>query len=86
MFCFEVTRLASFAAGCEIFEIKLSRGYSETHFREDLKILYNKLSIENKKIVFMFGDQHVAEEGKNIFSSMFDSKLNIEYFSKDFWN
>ena len=74
MFCFEVTRLASFAAGCEIFEIK------------DLKILYNKLGIENKKIVFMFGDQHVAEEGKNIFSSIFDSKLNIEYFSKDFWN
>jgi dynein heavy chain len=58
-----VTRLAAFAAGCEIFEIKLSRGYSETPFREDLKILYNKLGMENKKIVFMFGDQHVAEEG-----------------------
>jgi dynein heavy chain len=61
---FTVTRLAAFAAGCEIFEIKLSRGYSETHFREDLKILYNKLGIENKKIVFMFGDQHVAEDGE----------------------
>ncbi len=64
MIFFSVTRLAAFAAGCEIFEIKLSRGYSETHFREDLKILYNKLGIENKKIVFMFGDQHVAEDGK----------------------
>jgi hypothetical protein len=62
--CFSVTRLAAFAAGCEIFEIKLSRGYSESHFREDLKILYNKLGMENKKIVFMFGDQHVAEDGK----------------------
>jgi hypothetical protein len=62
--CFTVTRLAAFAAGCEIFEIKLSRGYSETHFRDDLKILYNKLGMENKKIVFMFGDQHVAEDGK----------------------
>ncbi|CAF4691617.1 unnamed protein product, partial [Rotaria sp. Silwood1] len=58
-----LTRLATFSAGCEIFEIKLSRGYSETHFREDLKILYNKLGMENKKIVFMFGDQHVAEDG-----------------------
>lgn len=58
-----LTRLAAFAAGCEIFEIKLSRGYSESTFREDLKILYNKLGIENKKIVFLFGDQHVAEEG-----------------------
>jgi len=64
LFFFKVTRLAAFAAGCEIFEIKLSRGYSETHFREDLKILYNKLGMENKKIVFMFGDQHVAEEGQ----------------------
>ena len=58
-----MTRLAAFAANCEIFEIKLSRGYSESHFREDLKILYNKLGLENKKIVFMFGDQHVAEDG-----------------------
>ena len=55
--------MAAFAAGCEIFEIKLSRGYNENSFREDLKILYNKLGIENKKIVFMFGDQHVAEDG-----------------------
>ncbi|CAF1543013.1 unnamed protein product, partial [Adineta steineri] len=58
-----LTRLAAYAAHCEIFEIKLSRGYNESSFREDLKILYNKLGIENKKIVFMFGDQHVAEEG-----------------------
>ncbi|CAF1263253.1 unnamed protein product [Didymodactylos carnosus] len=58
-----LTRLAAFAAGCEVFEIKLSRGYSEPQFREDLKILYNKLGMENKKVVFMFGDQHVAEEG-----------------------
>ena len=65
-----MTRLAAFAANCEIFEIKLSRGYSESHFREDLKILYNKLGLENKKIVFMFGDQHVAEDGTS--SSSFE--------------
>ncbi|CAF1153283.1 unnamed protein product [Adineta ricciae] len=58
-----LTRLAAYAAHCEVFEIKLSRGYSESHFREDLKVLYNKLGTENKKVVFMFGDQHVAEEG-----------------------
>ena len=59
-----MTRLAAYAAHCEVFEIKLSRGYSESHFREDLKVLYNKLGTENKKVVFMFGDQHVAEEGE----------------------
>lgn len=58
-----LTKLAAYAAGCEIFEIKLSRGYNEQSFRDDIKVLYNKLGIENKKIVFLFGDQHVAEEG-----------------------
>ncbi len=46
-----------------MFEIALSRGYSEMNFREDLKTLYLKLGIENKKMVFLFTDAHVAEEG-----------------------
>ena len=64
----------------QVFEITLSRGYSENHFRDDLKILYNKLGIENKKVVFLFTDQHVVEEGQwqeihrlylNVFHSTF---------------
>uniref|UniRef100_A0A8C4TE89 Dynein axonemal heavy chain 10 n=1 Tax=Erpetoichthys calabaricus TaxID=27687 RepID=A0A8C4TE89_ERPCA len=58
-----LTKLAAFAAGCEVFEITLSRGYGESNFREDLKTLYLKLGIENKKVVFMFTDAHVSEEG-----------------------
>ena len=58
-----ICRLAAFAAECEVFEITLSRGYTETTFRDDLKVLYNKLGMENKKMVFLFTDQHVAEEG-----------------------
>ena len=58
-----ICRLAAFAAECEVFEITLSRGYTESSFREDLKILYNKLGMENKKVVFLFTDQHVVEEG-----------------------
>ncbi len=46
-----------------MFEIALSRGYSEMNFREDLKTLYLTLGIENKKMVFLFTDAHVAEEG-----------------------
>ncbi len=46
-----LARLASFAAGCEVFEITLSRGYGEDEFREDLKQLYHKLGIENKKVL-----------------------------------
>lgn len=47
----------------QVFEIVLSRGYSEANFREDLKTLYLKLGIENKKMVFLFTDAHVSEEG-----------------------
>jgi len=76
-----LTKLAAYAAGCEIFEIKLSRGYSEQTF----KTLYSKLGIENKKIVFLFGDQHVAEEGKQMFLLQlffFNKKKMVALFSK----
>lgn len=46
-----------------MFEILLSRGYSENNFREDLKSLYMKLGIDNKSMIFLFTDGHVAEEG-----------------------
>ncbi|XP_031792253.1 dynein heavy chain 10, axonemal isoform X1 [Piliocolobus tephrosceles] len=58
-----LSRLAAFTAGYEVFEILLSRGYSENNFREDLKSLYLKLGIENKAMIFLFTDAHVAEEG-----------------------
>ena len=45
-----LARLAAFTAGCEVFEITLSRGYGEEDFREDLKQLYHKLGLENKKV------------------------------------
>ncbi|XP_010134250.1 PREDICTED: dynein heavy chain 10, axonemal, partial [Buceros rhinoceros silvestris] len=57
-----LTRLAAYTAGCEVFEIILSRGYGENNFREDLKNLYQKLGIENKSTVFLFTDAHVADE------------------------
>jgi dynein heavy chain, axonemal len=79
-----LTKLAAFAAGCEIFEIKLSRGYNEQSFRDDLKILYNKLGIENKKIVFLFGDQHVAEDGfLELINNMLTSGMVPALFADD---
>ena len=47
-----------------MFEITLSRGYDESNFREDLKILYQKLGQEDKKMMFLFTDGHVAQEGQ----------------------
>lgn len=58
-----LARLATFTAGYELYEITLSRGYGEENFREDLKILYTKVGLEEKKVTFLFTDAHVAEEG-----------------------
>lgn len=55
-----VTRLASFAAECEVFEITISRGYNETAFREDLKGLYNIAGVKRKKVVFLFTAAQVS--------------------------
>ncbi|XP_076804944.1 dynein axonemal heavy chain 10-like [Clavelina lepadiformis] len=79
-----LTKLASFAAGCQVFEIALSRGYDETAFREDLKGLYNKLGIENKKTVFLFTDSHVAEEGfLELINNMLTSGMVPALFADD---
>ncbi|KAH8250122.1 hypothetical protein KR026_005577 [Drosophila bipectinata] len=58
-----ITRLASFAAECEVFEITISRGYNEAAFREDLKVLYGIAGVKRKKVVFLFTAAQVAEEG-----------------------
>jgi len=58
-----VIKLASFAAGYQLFQIVLSRGYNETFFREDMKSLYNMVGVENKRVVFMFTCAHIKDEG-----------------------
>ncbi|CAL1680177.1 unnamed protein product [Lasius platythorax] len=57
-----VIKLASFAAGYQLFQIVLSRGYNETFFREDMKRLYNIIGVENKRVVFMFTSAHIKNE------------------------
>ncbi|KYN43305.1 Dynein heavy chain 10, axonemal, partial [Trachymyrmex septentrionalis] len=57
-----VIKLASFAAGYQVFQIVLRRGYNQASFREDIKNLYNMVGLENKKIVFMFTSAHIKDE------------------------
>lgn len=45
-----LSKLAAFTAGCDVFEITLSRGYDESSFREDLKRLYTMLGVDDKKV------------------------------------
>uniref|UniRef100_A0A803XMX1 Dynein axonemal heavy chain 10 n=1 Tax=Meleagris gallopavo TaxID=9103 RepID=A0A803XMX1_MELGA len=79
-----LARLAAFTAGCEVFEIILTRGYRENNFREDLKSLYQKLGIENKSIVFLFTDGHVAEESfLELINNMLTSGMVPALFADD---
>ncbi|XP_063540762.1 dynein axonemal heavy chain 10 [Cydia strobilella] len=58
-----IARLAAFAAGCETFEITITRNYNENTFKDDMKRLYNQLGVDNKKTVFLFMAAQILEEG-----------------------
>lgn len=72
-----ITRLASFAAECEVFEISLTRGYNLTNFREDLKILFNRTGVDDKKTSFVLSAAQV--QGSTAYTSIFvDSKCKLK--------
>jgi dynein heavy chain len=56
-----LTRLATYLATYEMFQITLKRGYKEDNFREELQNLY-KVVLKKPK-TFMFTDAHVVDEG-----------------------
>ncbi|XP_055585529.1 dynein axonemal heavy chain 10-like [Uranotaenia lowii] len=59
-----IAQLSAFAAECEVFQIVLSRGYNETSFREDLKVLFNNVGVKNQKTCFIFKAAQIAELDK----------------------
>ena len=54
----------TFFSGCGLFQITLSRGYSETSFKKDLKKLYNIIGVERKPTVFLLTAAQIVAEGK----------------------
>lgn len=53
-----IARLSAFAAGCEVFEITLSRGYNEAAFKDDLKTLFKNLLAQ--PTIFLFSSAQVS--------------------------
>eukprot|EP00960_Hanusia_phi_P070417 767305-Hanusia_phi.AAC.13 len=58
-----LTRLAAFMAEFQCFQIELSRGYSNSEFREDLKKLFQIAGVDRSPVVFLFTDSQIVNEG-----------------------
>nr|XP_023027600.1 dynein heavy chain 3, axonemal-like [Leptinotarsa decemlineata] len=55
-------KLAGFMAESNLFEIELTRNYSISDWRDDLKKLFTRAGCEGKPIIFLFADTQIADE------------------------
>ena len=87
-----LTRLGAFLADMNIFQLAITRDFSESAFRDSIKEIYNKVGIKTtkkmKRGVFIFSDTEIIyesflEDVNNILSSGEVPNLyNVEEFQK----
>ncbi|XP_033109939.1 dynein heavy chain 3, axonemal-like isoform X2 [Anneissia japonica] len=56
------TKLATFMADYELFQIEITKNYTKNEWRDDLKKLLLKAGAEGKQTVFLFGDNQIKDE------------------------
>ncbi|XP_071813132.1 dynein axonemal heavy chain 3-like isoform X2 [Apostichopus japonicus] len=55
-------KLASFMADYDLFQIEITKNYTNTEWRDDLKRLLLKAGAEGKQTVFLFSDNQIKDE------------------------
>lgn len=56
------TKLATFITDYTLFQIELTKNYSMSDWREDLKSLMTKSGVDGKSMVFLFTDSQIKDE------------------------
>merc|ERR1719473_2118129 len=56
------TRLASFIADYQCFNIEIDKNYKHPAFREDLKKVYEKVGVKDLPLTFLFSDTEIVTE------------------------
>jgi dynein heavy chain len=57
-----LTRLASFIAEQDIFQVTLTKTYNLQSFKDDLRVLFTKAGAQMKQVTFLFTDAEVKDE------------------------
>ena len=57
-------QLASHVAGCELYKLTLTRGYSHIDFRDDLKKVFRKAGVQGNNTVFLLTDSDIIHVSK----------------------
>nr|8GLV_Kg Chain Kg, DHC_N2 domain-containing protein [Chlamydomonas reinhardtii] len=58
-----LTRLAAFIQEYEVYQIEISKTYCKTEWHEDIKKVLRMAGESNKRVVFLFSDTQIKEEG-----------------------
>ena len=79
-----LSRLAAYICNMSIFEIVITRKYTEDNFKEDLKCLYKMIGVERKKTLFLFQDNHIKSESfLELINNMLASGMVPALFTND---